>query len=148
MSYINGVGRRKAAVARVFIKPGSGNITVNKREFKDFFSIEVHQMAVIEPLQILEAADQYDVYINVNGGGVKGQAEAARLGLARALVKEATEQGRTVTVEQNGMDVELNEVKHKLKTVKGDMLTRDARKVERKKPGLRKARKAAQFSKR
>lgn len=148
MSYINAVGRRKASVARVFVKPGSGTITVNKKDYKDYFSVNIHQLAAIEPLAILEVQDQYDIKVNVRGGGVKGQAEAMRLGIARALVKEAIDQGRTVTEERNGVEVELNEVKAKLKAVKKDMFTRDARKVERKKPGLRKARKRMQYSKR
>ena len=147
-NYINSIGRRKAAVARIFLKPGSGKITVNKREFEDYFSVEIHRKAVIEPLTILEAESQYDVMINVSGGGIKGQAEAAQLGLARALVKEATEQGRMAPEERDGREIELNEVKVKLKGARRDIMTRDARKVERKKPGLRKARKASQFSKR
>lgn len=130
MSWINAVGRRKAAIARVFLKAGSGQITVNKRDYKDYFSIAVHQLALTEPLRILEAEGNYDLKINVKGGGVKGQAEAVRLGIARALVKENAE------------------VKPTLKASNGDIMTRDARVVERKKPGLRKARKRKQFSKR
>lgn len=148
MSYINTVGRRKSSVARVFLKPGSGNITVNKRDAKDYFSVDIHYMSVIEPLKILEVESQYDILINVRGGGVKGQAEAVRLGISRALVKEADDQARTVVVERDGGELELNEVKAKLKGVRKDLLTRDARKSERKKPGLRKARKRSQFSKR
>jgi len=148
MNQTNGVGRRKASVARVFIKPGSGNITVNKKDLKDYFSVDFHQMALTEPLRILGVEDQYDVKVNVKGGGMKGQAEAARMGLARALVKEAKEHGRMVTEERNGGEIELNEVKVALKGAYKNILTRDARKVERKKPGLKKARKASQFSKR
>lgn len=148
MEYTNAVGRRKASVARVFLSPGSGTITVNNRPYNEYFSLEFHQLALSEPLRILEAESQYDVKINVKGGGIKGQAEAARLGLARALVKEADAQGRTVTEERNGGEVELNEVKAKLKAANKDIMTRDARVVERKKPGYRKARKVSQFSKR
>ncbi len=148
MEYTNAVGRRKASVARVFIKPGTGNITVNKRELSDYFSVDIHRLAMTEPLRILGVEDQYDIKVNVRGGGVKGQAEAARMGLARALVKEAQEQGRTIMEERNGQEVELNEVKVALKNANKAILTRDARKVERKKPGLKKARKATQFSKR
>lgn len=129
-----------------FLKPGTGQITVNKRDYKDYFSLEFHQLALTEPLRILEMEDKFDVKINVKGGGIKGQAESARLGIARALVKES--EGRTVTVERNGGEVDLNESKVKLKEANKDILTRDSRKVERKKPGLRKARKASQFSKR
>ena len=93
-------------------------------------------------------SEKYDIKVNVKGGGMKGQAEAVRLAIARALVKEADSMGLTIEVEQDGQIKTLNEVKYKLKSVKGDMLTRDARVVERKKPGLRKARKKAQFSKR
>lgn len=148
MEYTNAVGRRKASVARVFISPGSGNITVNNRPYNQYFSLEFHQLAMTEPLRILEVQSQYDVKINVKGGGIKGQAEAARLGLARALVKEADAQGRTVMEERNGGEIELNEVKAKLKEANRDIMTRDARVVERKKPGFRKARKVSQFSKR
>lgn len=130
MSWINAVGRRKAAIARVFLKSGSGQITVNKRDYKDYFSIAVHQLALTEPLRILESEERYDIKINVKGGGVKGQAEAVRLGIARALVKEN------------------EEVKPSLKAGNTSIMTRDARVVERKKPGLRKARKRKQFSKR
>jgi len=148
MEYTNAVGRRKASVARVFIKPGSGTITINDRPYNDYFSLEFHQLALTEPLRILEAQSQYDVKVNVKGGGIKGQAEASRLGLARALVKEADAQGRTVMAERDGGEIELNEVKAKLKEANKDIMTRDARVVERKKPGFRKARKVSQFSKR
>ncbi len=148
MSQINSVGRRKAAVARVFVKTGSGNIVVNNKDYKNYFPLEFHQLALTEPLRILEVADKYDIKVNVKGGGMKGQAEAVRLAIARALVKEADEQGRTIEVEQDGQQKPLNEVKHTLKTAKPDIMRRDARVVERKKPGFRKARKKAQFSKR
>jgi len=148
MNQINAIGRRKAAVARVFLKSGSGSITVNKKEYKSYFPLEFHQLALSEPLRILEVENKYDIAVNVKGGGMKGQAEAVRLAIARALAKEAQEQGRTVEVERDGGTMELNEAKAKLKDVKKDMFTRDARVVERKKPGFRKARKKSQFSKR
>ncbi|MCL4125310.1 UNVERIFIED_CONTAM: hypothetical protein GTU68_007323 [Idotea baltica] len=121
MDQINAIGRRKSSVARAFVKPGSGNILVNKREYKEYFSLEFHQLALSEPLRILEVEDKYDISINVKGGGIKGQAEACRLAIARALVKEDAE------------------VKPTLKEANKGIMTRDARKVERKKPGLRKA---------
>jgi len=131
MNWINNaVGRRKSAVARVFIKTGTGQITVNKRDYKDYFAIAVHQLALTEPLRVLESETKYDIKVNVKGGGIKGQAEAIRLGIARALVKDDSER------------------KPVLKAANKAMLTRDSRKVERKKPGLRKARKRKQFSKR
>ena len=152
MEYINSTGRRKAAVARVFLKEGTGNIVVNTKDYKNYFPSQIYQLALTEPLRILESEALYDVKINVHGGGMKGQAEAIRLGLARALVKDAELKGLTVEREEfvsgEMTTVELNESKVKLKTAKKDILTRDARVVERKKPGLRKARKKVQFSKR
>lgn len=145
---VNSVGRRKTAVARVYLKPGSGNIIVNKKDYKAFFPVEFHQLALTEPLRVLEVLDKYDVTVNVRGGGMKGQAEAVRLGIARAMVKEADAQGRTVEADRNGQKVTLNEVKVALKEKRKDLLSRDSRKVERKKPGLRKARRATQFKKR
>ena len=147
-SAINCVGRRKTAVARVYLKPGSGSIIVNKKDYKAYFPVEFHQLALTEPLRVLDVEAKYDFTINVKGGGMKGQAEAVRLGIARAMVKEADEQGRTVEVVRNGAPVTLNEVKVALKERRKDLLTRDSRKVERKKPGLRKARRATQFKKR
>jgi len=127
-SNINAVGRRKAAIARVFLKPGSGKITVNGKDYKQYFTVP-HLIAQVETAIAVAGADgKFDFKVNVTGGGVKGQAEAIKLGIARALVKDDAE------------------VKPLLK--KEGMMTRDARKVERKKPGLRKARKKTQFSKR
>lgn len=126
--YQIGVGRRKAAIARVFLKAGSGKILVNKKDYKDYFTVE-HLLTQIElPFKVTETEGKYDVKINVNGGGIKGQAEAIKLGISRALVKEDEE--------------------NKPLLKKEGMMTRDARKVERKKPGLVKARKKTQFSKR
>ncbi len=124
----NSVGRRKEAVTRVFITRGTGSITVNDKDYKQYFSLVYLQNQVVRPLQTVEAADKYDVKINAAGGGVKGQAEAAMLGIARVLV-------------------ELNpDYRPALKAA--GLLKRDPRSVERKKFGHKKARKSFQFSKR
>jgi len=128
MESINALGRRKAAVARVYISDGKGKITVNGRDYKEYFGAETLQYVVTQPLMALNVADKYDINVNLDGGGVKGQAEALRLGITRALVQ---------------MDPEC---KTKLKAE--GFLTRDPREVERKKPGQPKARKRFQFSKR
>jgi small subunit ribosomal protein S9 len=122
------VGRRKAAIARAIIKAGSGNITVNGKDYKDFFSLVYLQNKVEAPLNTSESAGKFDIEINVNGGGVKGQAEAISLAIARALIIDNPEKRGSLK--------------------KAKLLRRDARKVERKKTGLRKARKKEQFSKR
>jgi len=124
----NSVGRRKEAVTRVFISKGSGNITVNDKDYKQYFSLVYLQNQVERPLKTIEAADKFDVKINAAGGGVKGQAEAAMLGIARVLV-------------------ELNaDFRPALKAA--GLLRRDPRSVERKKFGKKKARRSYQFSKR
>ena len=123
------VGRRKEAVARVRIAPGSGQWTINGRTLEDYFPNKVHQQIVNEPLKVLELDGAYDVLVRVHGGGASGQAGAVRLGVARSL---------------NGVDEELNRPALK----KAGFLTRDARVPERKKAGLKKARKAPQYSKR
>jgi small subunit ribosomal protein S9 len=128
MEIFNATGRRKTSVARVYVTPGKGEIKVNARDLKEYFLSEIHQTLVKQPLVALKAENQYDVSVNVEGGGIKGQAEAVRLGIARALV----------TV--NG------ENKPALK--KEGLMTRDSRMVERKKYGRRKARRRFQFSKR
>lgn len=128
MNQINSIGRRKAAVARLFMSEGSGKITINKRELETYFPSSILQFIVKQPLNTLEVADKYDIKINLNGGGYKGQAEAVRLAIARALVKVDPED------------------KPALK--KEGFLTRDPRIVERKKPGQPGARKKFQFSKR
>lgn len=128
MEVINTVGRRKAAVARVFVKPGKGNITINKKPLETYFPLDIFQFVVKQPLLVINATESYDITINLVGGGVKGQAEAARLGIARALCE---------------IDAELRPV---LK--KNGFLTRDPREVERKKPGQPGARRKFQFSKR
>ena len=122
-------GRRKQAVARVRIVPGSGEWTINGRTLEDYFPNKVHQQIVNEPFNLLELDGSYDVLARVHGGGVSGQAGALRLGVARAL---------------NGVDEEANRPALK----KAGFLTRDARVKERKKAGLKKARKAPQYSKR
>jgi small subunit ribosomal protein S9 len=128
MEITNKTGRRKTSIARVYMQPGKGVIKVNDRDLNDYFKSEIHQTTVKQPLSILKAVDQYDVTVNVEGGGIKGQAEAIRLGISRALV--------TVNEEN----------KPALK--KEGLLTRDSRMVERKKYGRRKARRKFQFSKR
>ena len=127
-----GTGRRKSSVARVYLRPGKGDIMlyVNKRlrPFKNFFSLETHQKIIKKPLLLTETSDKFDLFIRVNGGGISGQAEAIRLGIARALI-------------------EFNkELKPPLK--EAGLLTRDDRVKERKKYGLRGARKAPQYHKR
>ena len=128
METVNAVGRRKAAVARVILKEGNGTITINKRPLNVYFPSSILQYIVKQPLNTLEVADKYDIHVNLDGGGFKGQAEALRLGIARALV------------EINAED------KPKLRAA--GFMTRDPREVERKKPGRPKARKRFQFSKR
>ena len=128
MTYTLATGRRKAAIARVYLSKGKGKIMVNNKDYSDFFPVPHLANKVVAPLKILELADKYDVKVNVTGGGVKGQAEAVSLGVSRALVK---------------ID---EEYKPALK--KEGLLTRDPRVVERKKFGKKKARKSFQFSKR
>jgi|SRR5690349_4084898 len=128
MQIINTIGRRKTSVARIYLKPGKGEITVNDRALKDYFLSEIHQTLVKQALLATKQESGYDVTVNVEGGGITGQAEAVRLGIARALV-------------------ELN-AEHKPVLRKEGFMTRDSRMVERKKPGRRKARRKFQFSKR
>lgn len=128
MEVINAIGRRKSAVARIYVKEGKGNIIINDRELANYFPLEQLQYIVKQPLNLVEAADQYDITVNLQGGGIKGQAEALRLAIARALV--------IIKPESKGT----------LKSNK--MMTRDPREVERKKPGQPGARRRFQFSKR
>ena len=125
---INALGRRKAAVARVYLTEGTGKITINKRDLKEYFPSELVQFVVKQPLNLLEVAEKYDIKANLYGGGYTGQSQALRLAIARALVK-------------------INEEDKKALRVAG-FITRDARIVERKKPGQPKARRRFQFSKR
>jgi len=124
----NAVGRRKQAVTRVFLSKGEGKITINDKDYKQYFSLVYLQNQVELPLKTVELADKYDVKINATGGGMKGQAEAAKLGIARALLE---------------VNAEFRPV---LKAA--GLLRRDPRSVERKKPGRKKARRGYQFSKR
>ncbi|MDE6115916.1 MAG: 30S ribosomal protein S9 [Duncaniella sp.] len=128
MESVNAVGRRKAAVARVIVKEGNGQITINKRPLEKYFPSSILQYIVKQPLTTLDAAEKYDIKVNLDGGGYKGQAEALRLAIARALVKINPEDKHALRVE--------------------GFMTRDPRVVERKKPGRPKARKRFQFSKR
>ena len=123
-----GTGRRKTSAARVFVTPGSGNITVNNRPLDQYFSRETARMIVRQALEVAEVTDRVDVKVTVRGGGNSGQAGSIRHGIARALVEQ--DEGLRVPLRRAGF------------------LTRDAREVERKKVGLRKARKRPQFSKR
>jgi small subunit ribosomal protein S9 len=128
MEVVNAIGRRKAAIARVYVKEGSGKILINKRELETYFPSPLLQYVVKQPLNKIGVSEQYDVNINLAGGGFKGQSEAARLGIARALVKINPENKPALRSE--------------------GFMTRDPREVERKKPGRPKARKRFQFSKR
>ena len=128
MEVINTIGRRKSAVARIYVSEGKGNITINKRDVKEYFPAETLQYIVLQPLNLLEVPEKYDIKVNLNGGGPKGQAEALRLAITRALMV---------------IDIEC---RPQLKAA--GFVTRDPREVERKKPGQPKARKRFQFSKR
>ena len=126
---VQSTGRRKRAVARVRIRPGNGAITINRRPLEDYFPNKLHQQLINDPFKVLDLLGSYDVAVKVTGGGPSGQAGALRLAIARAL---------------NEIDRENNRATLK----KAGFLTRDARVIERKKAGLKKARKASQFSKR
>ena len=128
MEVFNAIGRRKASVARVYLTEGTGKITINKRELKDYFPSELIQFVVKQPLNLLNVADKYDIKVTLCGGGYTGQSQALRLAIARALVKVNAED------------------KKALRTA--GFITRDARVVERKKSGQPKARRKFQFSKR
>jgi len=124
----NAVGRRKEAVTRVFLSKGDGKITINDKDYKQYFTLVYLQNQVELPLKTVELSDKYDVKINATGGGIKGQAEAAKLGIARALLQVNAD------------------FRPALKAA--GLLRRDPRSVERKKPGRKKARRSYQFSKR
>jgi len=128
MEIVNTIGRRKTAVARIYLSEGKGNITVNKRELKEYFPSGVLQYVILQPLQLLGVQEKYDIKVNLEGGGPKGQAEALRLAISRALVEIDAESRKELKA--------------------AGFLTRDPREVERKKPGRPKARKRFQFSKR
>ena len=128
MEVVNALGRRKTAVARVYVSDGDGKITINKRELKEYFPTGILQYVVLQPLNLLGVAGQYNINVNLDGGGITGQAESLRLGITRALME--------INPESRGA----------LKAA--GFVTRDPREVERKKPGQPKARKRFQFSKR
>ncbi len=128
MEVVNAIGRRKAAIARIFVSEGKGQITINKKDYTEYFPLDQLQYIVMQPLNLLEVSDRYDIRVNLDGGGVKGQAEALRLAISRALVQIDPESKKLLRA--NGF------------------MTRDPRVVERKKPGRPKARKRFQFSKR
>jgi small subunit ribosomal protein S9 len=128
MAYINATGRRKTAIARIYLKDGNGAIMINGKKYEEYFPAKLRQFVIEQPLDVTNTLGKYDIMVNVKGGGLTGQAEAIRLGISRALVKDNSE------------------VKPSLKTV--GFLTRNPKMVERKKFGHKKARKSFQFSKR
>ncbi|HOD68137.1 MAG TPA: 30S ribosomal protein S9 [Bacteroidaceae bacterium] len=128
MEVINAIGRRKSAVARIFVTEGTGKITINKKEMAAYFPSPLLQYVVLQPLKKLDVTEKYDIKVNLDGGGYNGQANALRLAIARALVKINPEDKKALRAE--------------------GFLTRDSRSVERKKPGQPKARRKFQFSKR
>jgi small subunit ribosomal protein S9 len=135
-----GTGRRKSSVARVFLRSGKGQIVVNQKPIEEYFHRETARMIIRQPLEATDMLENFDIYVTVHGGGLSGQAGAIRLGIARALV-EYDEQGLAP-------DAEPNPNSHRRRLRAQGLLTRDARRVERKKVGLHKARRATQFSKR
>ena len=128
VQYTNAIGRRKSAVARVYLSEGSGKIIINKKDLTEYFPSAILQYVVKQPLNLLNVADKYDVKVNLDGGGFTGQSQALRLAIARALVKINAEDKKALKSQ--------------------GFLTRDSRSVERKKPGQPKARRRFQFSKR
>lgn len=128
MEQINAIGRRKEAVARVYLSEGTGKITINKRDIENYFPSAILRYVVKQPLELLEAEGKYDIKANLDGGGFTGQSQALRLAIARALVKINAEDKKALK--------------------DAGFLTRDSRAVERKKPGQPKARRRFQFSKR
>ena len=128
MDTIHAIGRRKASIARIYLKKGKGSIMINKRDYKEFFPVEGLQKRLIKPFTVLDLEGKFDVNVNVNGGGYTGQADAIKLAIARALCELDLENRPALKAE--------------------GLLTRDPRVVERKKAGLAKARRSYQFSKR
>ena len=128
MEVINALGRRKSAVARVYVSEGTGKITINKRDLTEYFPSTILQYVVKQPLALLDVTEKYDINVNLYGGGYTGQSQALRLAIARALVKINADDKKTLRAE--------------------GFMTRDSREVERKKPGRPKARRRFQFSKR
>ena len=128
MAVVNALGRRKSAVARVYVEEGNGKITINKRDLTEYFPSPILQYVVKQPLNLLDVAEKFDIKVNLQGGGYTGQSQALRLAIARALVKINAEDKKALRAE--------------------GFMTRDSREVERKKPGRPKARRRFQFSKR
>ena len=128
MEMVNALGRRKSAVARIFVTEGTGKITINSKDLQDYFPSSILQYVVKQPLMKVDAVEKYDIKVNLDGGGYTGQSQALRLAIARALVKINADDKKALRAE--------------------GFLTRDAREVERKKPGQPKARRRFQFSKR
>ena len=128
MAVVNALGRRKSAVARVYVTEGTGKITINKKDLTEYFPSSILQFVVKQPLALLDVAEKYDIKVNLFGGGYTGQSQALRLAIARALVKINAEDKKALRAE--------------------GFMTRDPREVERKKPGQPKARRRFQFSKR
>ena len=128
MEMVNALGRRKSAVARIFVTEGTGKITINSKDLQDYFPSSILQYVVKQPLMKVDAVEKYDIKVNLDGGGYTGQSQALRLAIARALVKINADDKKALRSE--------------------GFLTRDAREVERKKPGQPKARRRFQFSKR
>ena len=126
MEMVNALGRRKSAVARIYVTEGTGKITINKKDLQDYFPSSILQYVVKQPLTTLNVAEKYDIKVNLDGGGFTGQSQALRLAIARALVKINADDKKALRVE--------------------GFLTRDAREVERKKPGQPKARRRFQYS--
>ena len=140
MKQYYGTGRRKSSTARVFLRPGKGEIKVNNRSLQEYFCRETSCMVIMQPLETVDLTNKFDIFITVSGGGISGQAGAVRLGIARALVTY-DEQGLAADAEPDP-----NSFRRKLRA--RGLLTRDSRRVERKKVGLHKARRATQYSKR
>jgi len=128
MEVVSSIGRRKAAIARIYVSEGKGEIIVNKRDYKEYFPVVQFQYIIQQPLKLVDSLTKFNIKVNIKGGGSKGQAEALRLAIARALVKINPEDKEIIKANK--------------------LLTRDPRVVERKKPGRPKARKRFQFSKR
>ena len=128
MAIVNALGRRKCAVARVYVTEGNGKITINKKDLTEYFPSSILQFVVKQPLNLLDVAEKYDIKVNLFGGGYTGQSQALRLAISRALVKINAEDKKALRAE--------------------GFMTRDSREVERKKPGRPKARRRFQFSKR
>ncbi|MBQ9559832.1 MAG: 30S ribosomal protein S9 [Bacteroidaceae bacterium] len=128
MEVVNALGRRKSAIARIYVSEGTGKITINKRDLTEYFPSSILQFVVKQPLTTVDAVEKYDIKVNLTGGGYTGQSQALRLAIARALVKINAEDKKALRAE--------------------GFMTRDSREVERKKPGRPKARRRFQFSKR